>query len=170
MIEAFPTQPLFVTSADGKVHVQACRHLARQTTRIPATPEQVEANGFCNQCEGEAHGVGRTYLTSLEEAHTALGHRTQEARRLVREALDGVEWDTAWLPSSASYVALAQNGTAVAWFGKDYVARPDRPVVEVPWTSAADANAAAREDVRGGLCEIHFVERSVSGRCHDCDD
>jgi hypothetical protein len=170
MTESLATEPLYVTHAGGKVHIAACPHLFQDSKLAPATPEQVEENGLCTHCEKEIRGEGRKYFDDLEDAFRHFGHRTDQARRLIREALDGVQHDKVWIPASESYIALGDDGTGTAWIGKGYVQVKGRPVVELPWfQERGDGGGTSRDEARGQLCEVHFVERSVVGTCEMCE-
>jgi hypothetical protein len=164
------TEPLYVTRADGKVHIAACPHLFAHSQLVPATAEQIEENGLCTHCEKEVRGEGRTYADDLDEAFRLFGHRTDEARRLIIDALGGVEHDRIWIPASQSYIALGRDGQGVAWIGKGYVQVKGRPVVELPWFQEHRAGGrTSRDEARGEVCGVHFVERSVAGTCEMCD-
>lgn len=170
MTQPSAAEPLFVTHAGGKVHIAACPHLFKHSTLAPATPEQIEDNGLCTHCEKEVRGEGRTYVKDLDEAFRLFGHRTDVARRLILEALGGVPHDTIWIPASESYIALGHDGQGVAWIGKGYVQVKDRPVVELPWFQEHGVGARTqRDEARGQLCEVHFVEKSLVGTCEMCD-
>ncbi len=68
------------------------------------------------------------------------------------------------------YIALAHEGQGVAWIGKGFVEVKGRPVVELPWFQEHGASGrTSRDEARGQLCEVHFVERSVVGDCEMCD-
>lgn len=164
-------EPLFVTNPRGKVHIRACPHLYADSKLTEATREQVDQNGLCSHCEKEVAGVGRQYFDTIEAAFEAFGHRSDEAKRLIRDALQGVTWELVWIPSSGSYIALAGDGQVAAWIGKGYVEVKGSPFVELPWFKAhGGGGGMSRDEARGGTCEVHFVERSVSGVCELCDD
>lgn len=162
-------EPLFLTHARGKVHIRACPHLADTSDLIPATAEQVEQNGYCSHCEKEIAGVGRKYFERLDDAFEVLGHRSDEAKRLIRGALAGVEYDAIWIPASESYVALGANGQGAAWIGKGYVDIKDRELIELPWFAPHNGGGPERLDSRGELCDVHQIEKSVSGSCELCE-
>lgn len=104
------SEQIFVTHAKGKVHIRACPHLSDSSGLTPATPEQVEQNGYCSHCEKEIAGVGRKYFESLDDAFETFGHRTDEAKRFIRDAIAGVGYDAICIPASESYIALGVNG------------------------------------------------------------
>lgn len=162
-------ETLYVTHAKGKVHITACPHLFKHSTLTEATPAQIEANGLCTHCEKEIRGEGRTYYQDFDEALREFGHRSDDAHRLIREAIGGVEYDAIWVPASGSYIALGEDGQGVAWIGQGYVETKGRPVVELPWFQPHGGGGARRDDVRGELCEVHFVEKSLLGGCEMCD-
>lgn len=161
---------LYVTHAKGKVHIAACPHLFKHSKLVEATPEQVEVNGLCTHCDREIRGEGRTYFDDLEEALRDFGHRTDQAKNLIHEALGGVAFDSMWVPASNSYIALGADGQGVAWIGQGYVAVKGQPLVELPWFQDHGAGGGARrDDVRGEPCEVHFIEKSLLGECEMCD-
>lgn len=130
----------------------ACPHLFQDSKLAPATPEQVEENGLCTHCEKEIRGEGRRYFDDLEDAFRHFGHRTDEARRPIREALDGVQHDKVWIPASESYIALGDDGTGTAWIGKGYVQVKGRPVVELPCFQERGDGGARRGTRPVGSC------------------
>jgi hypothetical protein len=170
MTHSTASEPLYVTHAGGKVHITACPHLYKHSQLQPATPEQIEENGLCSHCEKEIRGEGRTYVDDLDEAFRLFGHRTDEARRLISEALGGVQHDTIWIPASGSYIALGGDGQGVAWIGKGYVQVKGRPVTELPWFQDHGVGGrTSRDEGRGPVCDVHFVETSLLGVCELCD-
>lgn len=162
---------LFLTHPQGRLHVRMCPHLQGKASPLEATPEQVSTNETCAWCQKELAGHGRAYFEQLDDAFRAFGHTTDHARRLIREILGGLEWDLAWVPASASYIALGLRGRAVAWIGNGYVEVKGQPAVELPWFVARSGGGAAGrpEESRGALCPVHFVERSVTGLCELCE-
>ncbi|MFC6152098.1 hypothetical protein [Nocardioides yefusunii] len=162
-------ETMYVTNAHGKVHVRPCPHLNASSTLTEATAEQVEANGLCVHCAREINGEGRTYFTDLTAALSDFGHGTDEARRLIDEALSGVEHDVVWVPASSAYVALGAEGEGVAWIGKGSVSTKVGGTTELPWFRPVAATTVVKEDLYGEVCEIHFVVRSLNGECDICD-
>lgn len=162
-------QPLFLTHAKGKVHIKACPHLADSSELIPATAQHAEQNGYCSHCEKEIAGIGRRYFDTLDDAFEAFGHRSDEAKRLIREAVAGVEYDAIWIPASESYIALASGNRASAWIGKGYVDCQGRQLVELPWFEPHGGGGRSQPHTPGELCEIHFIEKSTTGVCEYCE-
>lgn len=163
------SEQIFVTHGKGKVHIRACPHLSDTSELTPATPEQVKQNGYCSHCEKEIAGVGRKYFESLDDAFEAFGHRTDEAKGLIRKAIVGIEHDSIWIPASESYIALGVNGLGTAWIGKGYVDFRDREHIELPWFAPHSGGGVQRLDEWGDLCDVHFIERSVSAVCELCE-
>jgi hypothetical protein len=163
-------ETLYVAHPQGKLHIRLCPHLQDTSDPAEATSEQRRDNEVCSWCSRELAGEGRTYFDTLDEALHEFGHRSDEAQRLIRAALSGVEHDLVWIPASRSYIALGLSGPAVAWIGWGYVAVKGRPVEELPWFQPNSGGGNLRpEEARGALCEVHFVERSVTGACEMCE-
>ncbi len=169
MTDSSPRETTYVANPTSKVHIGTCPHLSKRSVLTEATPEQVESNGLCTHCEKEINGVGRTYFDDLEVALKTYGQHGHDALGRIRTALDGVDHDTVWLPASDSYVALAAEGEALAWVGKGYVRVKGRPLVELPSPQPRAGAGSLKEDVRGDLCEVHFMEKSVDGVCEMCE-
>jgi len=162
-------EPLYVTYAAGKLHIRPCPHL--QDTKEPtlATDDQRRDNELCSWCRKEISGEGRRYFDNLEDGLRAFGHVSDESLRPIRDAVAGVEHDTVWIPPSGSYLALGRAGIGIAWIGWGYVAVKGRPLVELPWFQQPSGGGQAAEQAWGELCEVHFVEKSVTGACDLCD-
>lgn len=163
-------QPLFLSHASGKLHVADCPHIRRVEGAQPATPEQRERNGICSWCQRELAGQGRTTFATLDEALRDFGHVSDQSHRLIREALQGITYDSFWIPSSRSYIGLGLDGLGVAWIGVGYVERKGDTTVELPWfVPSGGGGTRAAEAARGEMCMVHFIEKSVSGLCDDCE-
>jgi len=163
------TETLYATHQHGKLHIRPCSHMHRVEVAIEATADQIRDNDVCSWCARELAGGGRRYFDNLDDALRAFGHGTDKAHRLIREAIDGIEYDVIWIPSSKSYVGLGLGGPGVAWIGVGYVERKGLPTVELPWFVRAGGGGIKKgEEARGDVCEIHWVEKSVTGLCGLC--
>lgn len=162
-------ETLYFTHAQGKLHVRQCPHIHGVEPLHEATAEQVSEKQVCTWCARELAGEGRTYFDTLDDALRDFGHVSDEAHRLIREALAGIDYDEVYVPGSRSYIALGSQGLGVAWIGVGFVERKGQPTVELPWfVPTAGGGARQTEELRGDVCEIHFVERSVTGECELC--
>lgn len=99
---------------------------------------------LCDWCSKELSGPGRTYFNDLDAALAAF-KAPLENRRLIKDALRGVEHDQIWMPYSSSYVALGIAGRGVAWTGKYVV--PD-PGVSIELPGAAHSCPSTEHSLR----------------------
>lgn len=167
--DAWTGEPTAIVRSETgtKLHIPVCPHIGGGI-RLADDAERA-AYEMCSWCQKEVDGVGRRYYDDLDEAMRAFKSYAG-TERLIKEALAGVGYDQIWIPNSQSYVALGLGGQARAWFGKTYVMPSLDVLVELPgFAPGADGGAEKREQF-GALCEVHFVERSVSGVCDLCED
>ena len=163
-------ESLYLTNPRGKLHIRVCAHLQDTEDPPEATAEQRAENEVCHWCAPEVAGTGRRYFTDLDMALREIGHVRTSATTFIHEGLAGVEYDSVWLPSSASYVALGLDGPAVAWVGVGSLTVKGQPPVAFPWYSPeVSTPRVTKEEVRGELCMTHFVEMSLTGRCEQCE-
>lgn len=158
------TPQLFRTATGRKLHLQECPHvLGAELIAADAGTHEI-----CTWCLAEVSGVGRTIHTSIDEALRDLGAPEVSLRELAGH-LRGVEHDLIYVPFSRAYVAVAKNGLGMAWAGKTYVAfRGHATVFLSDYVGAARGAGAAARDSWGGICDRHFVQRSVDGTCEQC--
>lgn len=166
MTTALDAVPFFATATGARKHLAQCPHLVGATTSRPLLAgEELE---LCDWCSKELSGHGRTYFDDLDAALAAF-KAPLENRRLIKDALRGVEHDQIWMPYSSSYVALGLAGRGVAWTGKTYVVPEPGVSIELPgFIDAARSAGSAASDRWGGLCLRCFHQRSVTGAC-ECD-
>jgi hypothetical protein len=135
------------------------------TVRSLDADEELE---LCDWCGKELAGFGRTYFDDLDAALAAF-KAPLDNRRLIKDALQGVEHDQIWMPYSSSYVALGLGGRGVAWTGKTYVVPEPGFSIELPgFVGATHTGGVAAADRWGDLCPLCFHQRSVTGAC-ECD-
>jgi hypothetical protein len=77
---------------------------------VPAIAEQIEENGLSTHCEKESAARDGPTPTTSTRFSGLFGHRTDEARRLILDALVGVEHDRIWIPTSPTSRDEARGG------------------------------------------------------------
>lgn len=162
-----PEAPVLLATATGqRKHLAQCPHLVGATTL--RSLEEDEDLELCDWCSKELSGHGRTYFDDLDAALAAF-KAPLENRRLIKDALRGVEHDQIWMPNSSSYIALGLAGRGVAWTGKTYVVPEPGRSIELPgFVDAARTGGNTAADRWGDLCLHCFHQRSVNGAC-ECD-
>lgn len=162
-----PQEPLYRTSGGQRLHIGACPFILGADVRDATLAERLEMT-LCHWCSQELAGVGRTYVDNLDDAMRLFGTHAG-TQTLVRDALRFVTWDQIWVPNSRSYIALGLEGRGVAWVGKTYVVPRAGTFIELPGYAPGGGGGAERHDRVGEVCEVHFITKSLDGRCDDCD-
>ena len=160
-------EPLYRTAGGKRLHIAPCPHIHDVDVELAAPANRLEMD-VCHWCRQELDGVGRTYFDTLEDAMRDFGTHAGD-ERLVRDALRFVTWDQIWVPYSRSYIALGREGLGVAWVGKSYVELRGGQLVELPGYAPGSGGGGDRHDRVGEVCEVHFITKSLDGRCDDCD-
>ena len=165
MTIALDTVQFFATATGARKHLAQCPHLVGASSAHPLHPG-VELE-LCDWCSKEIFGLGRTYFNTDLDAALAAFKAPLENRRLIKDALRGVEHDQIWMPYSSSYVALGLAGRGVAWTGKTYVVPAPGFSIELPGFVGGSGTATGRggDLPWGSTCGDCFTTRSRNGAC-----